>query len=390
MIERKHVAILRERLSEPRFSIIALTGPRQVGKSTIVRQALEGVQVPVVHESADGTSPHSYAWIETVWERARRLASGTPVVLVIDEIQKVPQWSETVKKLWDEDTMVGVDVRVVILGSSMAVLHDGLSESLAGRFERIRVMPWTYTEMKQAFGWDLESYLRCGGYPGPAHLVHNEERWLEYIRDAVIEPVLSRDLLQLHRIHKPFLLRQLAELGSRMSGCIVAYSKLLGQLHDAGNVTTLAHYLVLLEESGMLTGLSKFTTQPIRQRGSSPKLQVFANAIATAFGASWMSSVDPGTARGQLVESAIGAHLRCGVEGSQLSLHWWREGNNEVDFVLTKNEQVLAIEVASGATHHLRGLDAFKRRYPHARLLLVGAHGMPIEEFLTMNVRELL
>lgn len=383
MYSRKHVSTLRDRLSEPRRTIIALTGPRQVGKTTIVRQALEEVQVPLIYENADGLVRSSDGWISDIWSRARAAANGQTAVIVIDEIQKVQDWSESVKREWDADTWNGVDIRVIILGSSTLLVNRGLRESLAGRFELIRVMPWSYTEMRDAFGLRLEEFAVYGGYPGSAPYLNDTPRWMSYMMDSIIEPVILKDLLQLQRIDKPALLRQLFTVGAQLSSREISFTKLLGQLQDSGNTSTIVHYLDLLEEAGLLCGLSKYRTS-VMSRRSSPKLQVFANGIATACGAGWSVGMTADM-RGRCMESMVGTHLRNMVEGSLSTLSWWREGNNEVDYVVHGPDGVTAIEVAAGATHHRRGLAAFQELYPEARTMLIGEGGIPFTEFMSWN-----
>jgi len=309
-------------------------------------------------------------------------------VLALDEIQKIPAWSETVKRLWDEDTAARVPLRVVILGSAPLLVQRGLSESLAGRFEMLPVPHWSFDEMRRAFGFTLEQYLFFGGYPGAAPLVGDPSRWARYLRDSLVETTISRDVLLLSRVDKPALLRQLFELGCRYSGQVLSYTKMLGQLQDAGNATTLAHYLELLAGAGMLSGLQRFVGSAARQRGSIPKLQVLNTALMSA-----MSGLSPGEARrdhewwGRLVESAVGAHLaNAQVEGDCI-LYYWREQNREVDFVVKAGRRVLAIEVKSGRRREaLTGMAAFHSRYPRSRVLLVGGDGIALEQFLSKPV----
>lgn len=386
---RKHVATVRQRLNEPRSTIIALTGPRQVGKTTIVRQALMGAQSPVVHRTADGLRGSAASWLGDAWQEARERAmqgNGTSV-LVIDEVQKISDWSELVKRYWDEDSWSGRDVRVIVSGSSTLLLNDGLRESMAGRFELIRVMPWSYDEMRDAFGWDMLTYAVYGGYPGPAPLLQDENRWMQFMDDSIIEPVVLKDVLQHRRIDKPYVLRDLLHTGARMSGREFSYTKLMGEVEDAGNTSTLVKHLSMLEEVGLLCGLPKYS-RSIMKRRSSPKLQVFANAIATACGAPWTRSM-PVDAMGRCMESMVGAHLRCAVEGTAYSLSWWRDGNDEVDYVVHSHDTTVAIEVSVASAHHRRGLEAFQARYPDARVMLVGESGIPFDVFLRMPIHTL-
>jgi len=306
-------------------------------------------------------------------------------VLALDEVQKIPGWSAEAKALWDQDTRAGRDVRVVLLGSSPLLMQSGLSESLAGRFEVLRWTHWTFSECQEAFGWDLQTFLFFGGYPGAAPLVGDVDRWRAYVVDSLIETTLSRDILLMTRVDKPALLRQLFGLACEYSGQVLSYTKMLGQLVDAGNTTTLAHYLTLLEGAGLVAGLQKYAGSAVRRRGSSPKLQVLNTALMTALSRRTPQQALAGTEwRGRLVESAVGAYLwsRSVTEG--FALNYWREGGNEVDFVVETPEGVFAIEVKGGlASGHHSGTAAFLRRYPSARPVLVGGDGIGIEDFLT-------
>lgn len=385
---------LLARVREPRRQIQVIAGPRQVGKSTLVRQVAAAAEFTVHYASADDPGIQDRAWLEAQWETGRvlaRTAAGPRVLLILDEIQKVRGWSEIVKRLWDEDGRSGLDLRVVILGSAPLLVERGLSESLAGRFELIRLAHWSFAEMTEAFGWDLDRFLFFGGYPGAAPLTDDLARWRTYIRDSLIETTLSRDIMLLTRIDKPALLRQLFRLGCDYSGQAVSYQKLVGQLADAGNTTTLAHYLRLLGGSGLLTGLDKYAGSKVRQRGSSPKLLALDTGLMTA-----MSTLEPDDARsdrtfrGRLVETAVGAHL-VATAGPDVEVTWWRVGDREVDFVLARGASVLAIEVASGPEKSdLRGLAAFTKEFPAARTLLIGAHGLPLDRALSTPADALL
>lgn len=273
---------LLERLREPRRFVQVLAGPRQTGKTTLARQVLDALDRPSHYASADGPTPGDPSWIETQWQLGRRRAPGGGAVLVLDEVQKVPRWSDVVKQLWDEDTERGVELHVVLLGSAPLLVHDGLTESLAGRFEMIRVPHWSFGEMRAAFGWDLERYVYFGGYPGSAPLVDDPERWSAYILDSLVETTVSRDVLLQQRVDKPALLRRLFRLGCEYSGQVLSYTKMVGQLQDAGNTTTLAHYLELLEGAGLMMGLQKYSGGAVRRRSSSPKLLVLNTALMAA------------------------------------------------------------------------------------------------------------
>lgn len=377
---------LAKRLREPRRFIQIVFGPRQVGKTTLVEQVQEAVQQPFIFASADAEAQTDGLWITQQWERARLQAGqvpGQPVILALDEIQKISNWSETVKKLWDEDSRNGVLIQPVLLGSSSLLIQKGMSESLAGRFELIRIPHWSYTEMAAAFGVSLDQYIFFGGYPGAADLLSEEARWKTYVRDALIEPAITKDVLLMTRVDKPALLRQLFHLGAVNSGKLISYTKLLGQLQDAGNTTTLAHYLELLSTAGLLAGLQKFTANEIRTRGSSPKFQVFNTALIAAFSPEPFEDIRNTPDRwGHLFESAVGAHLANQAFEHGLKLTYWRDGNYEVDFVLSREDSHIAIEVKSGRKRDsLAGMTRFIKQFNPHRTLLIGTGGMPIQEF---------
>lgn len=385
---RPQAAVLAGRLAETRRFIQVVAGPRQVGKSTLVAHAVQDLRIPVRYVSADEPTLRGPDWIAAQWEAARFDAGSEGAVLVIDEVQKAAGWSETVKRLWDEDTRGGRPLLVVLLGSAPLLVEQGLSESLAGRFEMIRVPHWSLAEMQAAFGLSLEEYIYFGGYPGAAPLIGDELRWRRYVLDALVETTISRDVLLMARIDKPALLRRLFELGCRYSGQVLSYTKMLGQLHDAGNTTTLAHYLDLLAGAGMLTGLPKFSGNVVRRRGSSPKLQVLNTALATAqSGRTFAQTRADPEAWGRQLESAVGAHLAnaaATIDGLELS--WWRDGDREVDFVLAGPGGLAAIEVKSGRARPSQpGLLAFGATFTNLgpiRPLLVGSGGIDLERFL--------
>jgi len=391
-MKRNLVEKLVARLGAERGLMQVVAGPRQVGKTTAVRQALEELGMGRM-VSADEPLRHDSTWLRQQWEVARAQArqSGR-CVLAVDEIQKVANWSESVKRLWDEDTRDGLDVRVVLLGSSQMLLQRGLTESLAGRFELLRATHWSWPEMREAFGWDWQTYVHLGGYPGAARFRDDLDRWRDYVRFSLVETMVTRDVLMENTVHKPALLRTLFELGCASSGQELSLTKLLGQLQDAGNTVTLAHYLSLLESAGMLSGLQKFAVDGARKRNSVPKFQVHNNALAAAVGAwSWPAGRDDPETWGRMVESAVGAHLlnSAVIEGWHLA--YWREGGKEVDFVLSRGDRLLAIEVKSGRRKgSLAGMSAFLARHPRAKPLLVGADGIAVEEFLAGRVSDWL
>ncbi len=379
---------LLKRLKERRRFLQVLAGPRQVGKTTLVRQVMAASHMPVHYVSADEPMLRGdRTWLEQQWDIARLKAGErkSGALLVLDEIQKITRWPDVVKLLWDADTRSGVALKVVLLGSAPLLIQSGLTESLAGRFEVIPVPHWSFAEMHKAFGWNLEHYIFYGAYPGAAGLVDTPERWRRYILDSLIETTVSRDILSLNRVDKPALLRRLFLLGCAYSGQILSYQKMIGQLTDAGNTVTLAHYLELLQGAGMLTGFAKYSHGQARQRGSSPKLQALNTALISAQDhRSFAEARNDGDYWGRLVESAVGAHLFNSSFGTNISVTYWRERSREVDFVLQQGKTVVAVEVKSGGRREsLPGMEAFALQFKPKRQLLVGAQGIPLEEFLS-------
>jgi predicted AAA+ superfamily ATPase len=379
------------RWGEPRRFIQVLAGPRQVGKTTLAQQALERIELPSRYASADDVAGRGRDWVVEQWELGRILATGNArrgAILVLDEVQKVPQWSETVKRLWDEDARAGTKLRVALLGSSPLLVGRGLTESLAGRFEKLHVAQWDYAEMHSAFGWTIDQYVFFGGYPGAAALIDDEERWRRYVLDSLVETSVSRDILLLTRVDKPALLRALFGLACAYSGQVLSYTKMLGQLNDAGNTTTLAHYLDLLRGTGLVAGLPKFSGSEVRRRGSSPKLLALDTGLVSATAGRSFADVRSDRATwGRLVETAVGGYLvRAGLDAT-----WWRDGNLEVDYVVRRAEQVTALEVKSGAfSTALPGMSAIARRHAIDRRLLVGGDGIELEEFLASPAEHFL
>lgn len=392
---RPHATELLRRLDEPRRFLQVIAGARQVGKTTLIAQVAAQAGLPHRIASADEPTLRGLDWLEAQWEAARLLAAKAGkdgALLVLDEIQKVPNWSETVKRLWDEDTRFRRPLKVVLLGSAPLLVQRGLTESLAGRFEILRLPHWSFPEMRDAFGWTLDTYLFYGAYPGAEPLTRQPVRWSRYIRDSLIETTIARDVLLLSRVDKPALLRRLFELGCVYSGQILSYTKMVGQLQDAGNTATLAHYLELLAGAEMLTGLQKYAGSAARQRGSSPKLQVFNTALITA--QSGMTLAEARANRefwGRLVESAVGAHLVNASAGGAYQVFYWRDRNREVDFVVQAGKRIVAIEVKGGrARHTLPGMAAFAQAFRPTRKLLVGGDGLPVEAFLSMPIEDWL
>ncbi|MCI2082681.1 MAG: ATP-binding protein [Bacteroidales bacterium] len=389
MYKREQYEIINERLREPRKFIQVVMGPRQVGKTTVVRQVLKDLQsVPYLFFSADDVPATQKSWIYDCWDAARaqmRIEGSKEAVLIIDEIQKLKGWSEVVKKEWDEDTFNGIDLKVVLLGSSRVMLEKGLADSLMGRFETIKMAHWSYPEMKESFGIRLSQYIYFGGYPGAASLMGDQERWSTYVKDSIINATIDKDILNDTAIAKPALLRQTFELGASYSGKMVSLTKMLGSLQDAGNTTTLSGYLNLLRDSGLLAGLQKFSVDLSRQRASIPKFQVFNNALRNVYcGLTFDEAVRNPKGWGRMVESAVGAHLVNNVPIGGYEVYYWREGDLEVDYVLKKNDRIIAIEVKSGSETTNAGLEEIRRKYSPYASFIVGKGGVDIEKFLSL------
>lgn len=392
---RKQFYTLKERILEPRKFMQVLAGPRQVGKSTLVGQVLTQLSIPHVIEVADAVEPKDSDWIHRIWEAARTtmmLRRIEEYLLVIDEVQKIENWSEIVKKEWDADTRNHVNLKVVLLGSSRLLLKKELTESLAGRFELIRMPHWSFTEMRDAFGLTLDEYVYYGGYPGPAQMINDERRWRKYIKDSLVSPAIEKDVIMTSNIYKPALMKQLFELGCGYSAEILSLTKVMGQLQDAGNVTTLAAYLDILDQCALLTGLQKYANEEARKRGSIPKYQVYNNALLTAYkGRNFVVDRTDTNAWGRWVESAVGAHLLSMADELDYDVYYWREksrtkNDNEVDFIVVRDGEITAIEVKSGRRGMNSGLPSFVETFHPKRSFVVGTGGVSLEDFLSSDL----
>jgi len=393
MYKRAEYLTIKSRIEEPRKFIQVVMGPRQVGKSTVVKQVLQELDMPYQFFSADNVPATNSAWVSNCWAAVRSLKENREqesMLLVIDEIQKISNWSEAVKKEWDDDTFHDRNIKVLLLGSSRVLLAKGLSESLGGRFEEIRMTHWSYPEMRDSFGFTLDQYLFYGGYPGAASLTGDEERYRQYIQSAIVEATINKDILMDTPIGKPALLRQTFELGAAYSGRLLSLTKMLGALQDAGNTTTLAGYIQLLDESGMLNGLQKYSIDTARRRSSIPKFQVYNNALKTIYNPNTLEqAILDRKVWGHVFESGIGAYIIGQAFVHRFEVFYWRERNDEVDFVLRKKGSVVAIEVKSNAGKNTAGLETFKRMFKPQTALIVGDGGINAEEFLSMDIRKL-
>lgn len=395
MIRRLQNDDLISYINEPRKTIQVVAGPRQVGKTTMVKQVLKEISFPSMFFNADGIDPQNATWIGDCWAEARAqmdFNNAPEFVLVFDEIHKIDNWSEQVKKEWDADTFNDVNLKVVLLGSSRLLLKKGLTESLAGRFELLPMGHWSFQEMHDAFGWDINQYVYFGGYPGSAAYLPNEGRWRRYMRESIVAPAIEKDVLQTTYIYKPALMHQLFRLGCAYSAELLSYNKMLGQLQDAGNATTLVNYLEVLGESKLLIGLQKYAVDKSRKYRSIPKLQVFNNALLTVMtdGMTYEKAFTHPTLWGRWVESAVGCYLLDKADELEYQLYYWRENDEEVDFVIARGGQLVAIEVKSGRRQSNTGLSTFRNMYHPRYSLVVGGQSMSLEQFFMGNLGNLL
>ena len=393
--ERQHLAILKSRMAEPRRRMQIIMGPRQVGKSTLVYQYCDGIDTPYDFFSADGVSRFDTTWIPNHWQEARMkmdLHGDKEHIIIIDEVQKIIGWSEQVKKEWDEDTRNKRNLKVILLGSSRVLLQKGLDESLEGRFEPIKMGFWEWNEMRDAFGFTMQQYIYFGGFPGLAPDIHDEDRWRNLMEDAIITPILTRDILEIEEIRNPALLRQVFELACMESARELSLTKMQGTM-NSGTVPTIKNYLNILDQTMTVKPLQKYAPSVIKEKNSVPKMQVFNSAFRNRYGLfSYEEAVANPTEWGRQVESAVGAHLanRSLLDGFEL-LYWRDEHKKECDYVLKKGQALVAIEVKSSSADDTSGFEKFKELYGEhlTAALIVGPEGLPLDDFFEMDLKQL-
>ncbi len=392
-MQRPYLELITSRINEPRKFIQVLYGPRQVGKTTLISQILQdSFSLPYIFATSDDTIGASSTWLRETWSRARKLynENSSDVLLIIDEIQKIDNWSEIVKKEWDMDTFNKIPIKVILIGSSSLLIQKGLTESLAGRFELIYIPHWSYKEMHDAFGLSIDEYIWFGGYPGATSLIHDELRWKNFVKKSLIETSISKDILMLTRIDKPALLHRLFEIGSSYSAQILSLTKIQAELMEKGNVQTLENYLYVLSSAGLLTGLEKYSPTIIRRRASKPKFQVYNNALMSAQSDYVFSqAIKIRKLWGRLCESAVGAHLLNFSLLEDYKLYYWNENSSEVDFIIQRGEKNVALEVKSGKDSSNIAMAKFDKMYHPSAMYIIGTDGIPIEEFLLSNPADL-
>ena len=393
MFARNQITLLEKRLLEKKNLIQVITGPRQSGKTTLAIQLTERIELPYNFVSADAIPASSTSWIEEQWETARikmKTNSSNAFLLVIDEIQKINNWSELVKKEWDKDRLNKINLKIILLGSSTLLIDKGLSESLTGRFELIKLPHWSFDEMHNAFGFTPEQYVYYGGYPGAADLINDDKRWKDYIHNSIIETTISKDILQLTTIQKPALLKNLFELSCIYSGQILSYTKMLGQLTDAGNTTTLSHYQNLLNQVWFISGLPKFSGSNVMSKSSSPKWLGYNTSFFSIYSnEDFKDIVSKSGLWGRRVEQTIGAYLLNQSRLNNIKLYYWRDGNYEVDFVIQKKNKLITIEVKIGKAKLHSGLEKFKKKYKTFKSILISNDALTWQDFLNLDVNEL-
>lgn len=393
--KRQQLNILKTRMAEPRRRMQIIMGPRQVGKSTLVGQFTEETEIPFDFFAADAVGRYDTSWIPNRWQEVRMkmdLRSEAEHILIIDEVQKIEGWSELVKAEWDADTRNKRNLKVILLGSSRLLLQKGLEESLAGRFETIKMGYWEFREMRDAFGFSLQQYIFFGGFPGLSPDVEDEDRWRNLMEDSIISPILSRDILEIEEIRNPALLRQVFELGCLESAKELSLTKMQGSL-NSGTVPTIKNYLNILDKSMTLKPLQKYSPSPIKEKNSVPKMQVYNNAFRNRYSQhTFEEAVTDPAEWGRQVESAVGAHLanRSILDGFEL-MYWRDERRNECDYVLSKGQSLVAIEVKSGKADNTSGFEKFKRLYAEriAHAFIVGPEGLPLDDFFALDLNRL-
>src|SRR5690606_6231260 len=322
-----------------------IIGPRQVGKSTAAKQICQLLPFKYHFESADGDILRTSEWLKIAWDQA---LNNKAELLVVDEIQKVENWSEALKQLWDQRK---TPLRVLLLGSSSLEIHRGLSESLAGRFRLHQFFHWNFWETNQLTALTLDQFLTFGGYPGSYQLLSDKHDWVDYIRHSIVDPVIGKDILSLVHVKSPALFRQAFEIICSYAAQEISYTKLLGQLQDRGNTDLVKQYIELYEAAYLIRALQKYSGKELRKRNSSPKIIPLCPALYSVTKNASYSEQDFGHA----FEVFVGAYLNT-LSGQ---LYYWREGNFEVDFVYENGNELHAIEVKYGKSRSRSGLEKF-------------------------------
>lgn len=352
---------IAERFKKGFKEIQVLLGPRQVGKTTSILSFLKKYKGPYLYISADEVLETDLNWLDQAWQKAFDLSPQC--LLVIDEIQKVQDWSSQIKRLWDKQKISKKSrLKLFLLGSSSLKIQKGLSESLTGRFELLRAYHWNYLETQKIKKMSFENYLLYGGYPGAYDHIKDPVRFSSYLTKSIIQTVIEKDILQYHRIKNPALFKQLFDILSRLPSCEISYTKLLGQLQDKGNTDLVKDYLDLYEGAYLFQQVHKYQTAHFTRKTSSPKIIPMAPALI---------QLDYKKASKENMGLAFEALVGSDLLRAELSTTYWRDKDNEVDFVVEYKNRIIAIEVKSGKKKSSKSLSAFKIRFPTAVIIFI-------------------
>lgn len=373
--------ILEERLGQPAPGLIQLlVGPRQVGKTTLLLKIAGRQPGRAVYATADAPEAVLPNWREGIWQRVVSLArdAGTPAVLLLDEVQYLPEWSQWLKTRYDEAKRERLPIHIVASGSSSLRLGAGSRETMAGRFERLALLHWGARDLAALAGIPPDDAARRlvshGGYPGAVALWNEPARWQNYLRDAIVEPAIGRDLLALEQVRKPALLRQIFAIAVGHPSEILSLDKIAGRLAEKGALETIAHYLDLLNEAFLVTALQKASRAEVRRRRSPSKLIVRDNALLAAAGQLPPSPESDPERWGRWVENTCLARIL----NAGLTVHYWREEPWEADgvFIGPGNFRWI-VEVKTGGytAEDLRGLAKASEKFPDHRPLVLCDRG---------------
>lgn len=373
---RACLGLLRRRLGErPPGLIQVLTGARQVGKTTLLLELADHLGTRAVYAAADGPEAALPGFWERLWSRGEEAARAHGrAVILLDEVQRLGDWAGKLKGEWDRLKRQRSRINVVVSGSSALRLARGSRESLAGRFERITLAHWSASAASSVFRIGREDAadlaVRQGLYPGAFRFRRDPARWAAYVRDAIVEPAIGRDLLALAPVRRPALLRQVFATAVTLPAKIVSLQKLQGRLEERGSLETIAHYLDLLADAYLVAGLDKHSARASRRRSAPPKLIALNNALLAV--GDPHGSPDPGREPerfGGWVENACLAFAWNAGQG----VTYWREEPLEVDGVLDGSWGSWALEIKTGrfGAADLSGLLEFVRRFPSYRPLVV-------------------
>lgn len=395
-------AELKKRISEPAPSRIQiLTGPRQVGKTTLLLDLARSTKIASRYLALDAPEASIPGWWDRQWELILQVAGEKKVLLLLDEVQFLPDWTRVVKSAVDQIYRMKIPVHIIATGSSALKVGAGAKETMAGRFERLAICHWAPSDIQKAFRLTpkeaVTRYLRFGGFPGGMNLISDLQRWRAYIRDSIMEPAIGRDLIHAEKIRKPSLFRQVFGICTKYPSEIVSLGKIGGALLEEGTLDTISQYLEILQEAYLVAPIRKFSRKEIRRRASPPKLIPLSNAFLAASGHENLPThqSDP-QAWGRWVETACIAFLI----NSGLTVHYWREEPFEVDVVVENADGEWAIEIKSGAFSggDLRGLFEFCKKFPSFTPIVIcenehqeparrsGVQSLSFEEFFSKGL----